>query len=325
MLDRLTCSPRTYRRVAAVALGALTLIVLTGAIVRLTGSGLGCPDWPKCFGKTLPPLKVPALIEYGNRVITGFVALATFAAGALAFRRRPFRRDIARLGVLLPLGVAAQIVLGGFTVREHLRPGFVMAHFGLSMLILVAAVALFWRAGHEPGERRPSSDRTAVWAVRALLPLGALTIFVGTAASGAGPHPGAGRTHEQIHRLYFKGGDTLTFVIHRHAVLATLLGLVAVGVFLLLRQRDAEPGLRRAVSAVILLMGAQGVVGGVQYALKLPSDLVWLHVMLAVVTWLSILWATAEAGSLEPRRAGARDRDGAPARRAEHAVSSPAR
>ncbi len=305
MLDRLTCSPGAYRRVAAVALGALTLIVLTGAIVRLSGSGLGCPDWPKCFGKTLPPLRVPALIEYGNRVITGFVALATFAAGALAFRRRPFRRDIAWIGVMLPLGVAAQIVLGGFTVREHLRPGFVMAHFSLSMLILIAAVALLWRAGHEPGERRASSDRTAVWAVRSLLPLGALTIVVGTAASGAGPHPGAGRTHEQIHRLYFKGGDTLTFVIHRHAALAAVLGLLAVGVFLLLRQREAEPGLRRAVSAVILLMAAQGVLGGVQYALKLPSDLVWLHVMLAVLTWLSILWSVAEAGRLEPAPIGA--------------------
>lgn len=324
MRDRLTCSPRTYRRVVAVALGALTLIVLTGAIVRLSGSGLGCPDWPKCFGKTLPPLKVPALIEYGNRVITGFVALATFAAGGLAFRRRPFRRDIARLGVLLPVGVAAQIVLGGFTVREHLRPGFVMAHFGLSMLILIAAVALLWRASHEPGERRASSDRTAVWAVRSLLPLGALTLFVGTAASGAGPHPG-GQPHEQIHRLYFKGGDTLTFVIHRHAALAALLGLLAVGVFLLLRQRDAEPGVRRAVSAVVLLMAAQGIVGGVQYALKLPADLVWIHVMLAVLTWLAILWACAEAGSLEPRRAAAPAEAMRAPRRAEDAVSSPAR
>jgi len=324
VLDRLTCSPRAYRRVVVVALGALMLIILTGEIVRLTGSGLGCPDWPKCFGKTLPPLKVPALIEYGNRVITGFVALVTFAAGALAFRRQPFRRDIARLGVMLPLGVAAQIVLGGLTVREHLRPGFVMAHFGLSMLILIAAVALLWRALHEPGERPASSDRAAVWAVRSLLPLGALTIFVGTAASGAGPHPG-GQPHEQIHRLYFKGGDTLTFVIHRHAALATVLGLLAVGVFLLLRQRDAEPGVRRAVSAVILLMAAQGVVGGVQYALKLPADLVWIHVMLAVVTWLAILWASAEAGSLEPRTAAAAAEARRGPRRADDAVGSTAR
>src|SRR5207244_1635495 len=98
--------------------------------------------------------------------------------------------DLAVVATLLPLGVASQAVLGGFTVREHLRPGFVMSHFGLSMLILIAAVALAWRAAHEPGDRARSPDRASVWAVRSLLPLGALAIFAGTAATAAGPHAG---------------------------------------------------------------------------------------------------------------------------------------
>src|SRR5206468_1549486 len=154
MRDRLpTISPRLYARVSLVALAALALIVLTGAGVRLTGSGLGCPDWPKCYGQAVAPLETHAIIEYGNRLLSGLVGLAAVAAGLLAFLRRPYRRDLAVLGVLLPVGVICQAVLGGFTVRNHLAPGFVMGHFGLSMLILIAAVALAWRANHEPGSR----------------------------------------------------------------------------------------------------------------------------------------------------------------------------
>ena len=160
MRARLTVNPDQYRRVALFALAALTLIVLTGAAVRLTGSGLGCPDWPKCYGKTLPPLNTHAVIEYSNRILSGLVGISTILAAVLAFTRRPFRRDLAVLGVVLPLGVVAQAVLGGFTVREHLAPGFVMGHYGLSMLVLVAAVALAWRASYEPGERPRSADRS---------------------------------------------------------------------------------------------------------------------------------------------------------------------
>src|SRR5437764_8811939 len=177
MRDRLAVTPTQYRRVAYITLAALTLIVLTGAAVRLTGSGLGCPDWPKCYGNALPPLSTHALIEFGNRALSGLVGIMTVIAAILAFTRRPYRRDLARLAVLLPLGVIAQAVLGGFTVREHLAPGFVMGHFALSMLVLIAAVALAWRSAHEPGSRPRSLDRGGVWSIRALAPLGALTIF----------------------------------------------------------------------------------------------------------------------------------------------------
>src|SRR5580658_5124080 len=153
---------------------------MTGAAVRLTDSGLGCANWPKCGGTPLPPLSSHALIEFGNRAVSGIVGVITVVTAVLAFTRRPFRRDLAWLAVLLPLGVVAQAVLGGFTVLEHLAPGFVMAHFSLSLIILVAAVALAWQATFEPGSRPLSNDRLGVWSVRALLPLGALTIFAGT-------------------------------------------------------------------------------------------------------------------------------------------------
>src|ERR1700704_5257391 len=191
MRDRLRITPQLYATVALVALGALSLIVLTGAGVRLTGSGLGCPDWPKCYGQTVPPLTTHAVIELGNRVLTAFFGFAVIAASILAWFRRPFRWHLALFGALLPLGVIGQAILGGEVVKHHLAPGLVMSHFILSMLLLDASFALAWCARYEPWQRRRSSDRLGVWAVRALIPLGQLTIIVGTTATASGPHAGA--------------------------------------------------------------------------------------------------------------------------------------
>ena len=151
MRARFPVTPAQFRRASYFALGSLTLIVLTGAAVRLTDSGLGCANWPKCGGTPLPPLSSHALIEFGNRAVSGIVGVITVVVAVLAFTRRPFRRDLFLLALLLPLGVVAQAVLGGYTVKEKLAPGFVMAHFGLSMLILVAAVALVWRCYYPAG------------------------------------------------------------------------------------------------------------------------------------------------------------------------------
>jgi cytochrome c oxidase assembly protein subunit 15 len=303
---RFTLTPLAYRRVTHAALASLVLIVFTGAAVRLTGSGLGCPDWPKCGESYVAPLETHAVIEFGNRIFSGIVALAAVAAGLLAWRRRPFRRDLAAIGALLPMGVLGQAVLGGLTVEYGLKPGFVMGHFALSMVVLVAAVALAWRSTYEPGARPRSRDRTAVWAVRGLLPLGAVTIFAGTAATAAGPHAGGAGTGDVVSRLYFKGTQTLDWTIHQHARLAMVLGVAAVAVWVLLRRRHADTQARGAVGALVLLLGLQGVVGTVQYKLlNLPSELVWIHVILASFAWVSLLWAVAAAGRLEPTAAPA--------------------
>ena len=304
MRHRLAVTPSQYRRVAYATLAALTLIVLTGAAVRLTSSGLGCPDWPRCYGKALPPLSTHALIEFGNRAVSGLVGLMTAVAAVLAFTRRPFRRDLAVLAVLLPLGVVAQAVLGGFTVREHLAPGFVMGHFGLSMMILIAAVALAWCSTYEPGSRPWSNDRVVVWSVRALAPLAALTIFAGTAATGAGPHSG-GAVGQHVHRLHFKGADTLQWLVQQHATIAALFGVAVIAVWLLRRRRGASPGELEPLTALGVLVAAQGLVGSVQYELKLPADMVWVHVTLATFAWLAVLWSVAEVGRLVARAAPA--------------------
>ncbi|MBV8430229.1 MAG: COX15/CtaA family protein [Solirubrobacterales bacterium] len=300
MRSRLSVSPSQFRLASYVALGALTLIVLTGAAVRLTDSGLGCSNWPKCGGTPLPPLSYHALVEFGNRAVSAVVGVITVAVFAVAFFRRPYRRDLMWLSLLLPLGVVAQAVLGGFTVLNHLAPGFVMAHLSLSLLILVAAVRLAWRSTFEPGARARSNDRAGVWSVRALLPLGALTIFAGTAATAAGPHSG-GFTGQVVHRLHFKGADTLNWVVHRHATIAAVFGIAVVAVWLLHRHRNSERTLE-SLTVLGILLAAQGLVGSVQYELHLPSDMVWVHVALATVTWLTVLWAVAAAGALVPRR-----------------------
>lgn len=301
MRERLRVTPRQYRTVAYVALASLTVIVMTGAAVRLTDSGLGCENWPKCGGTPLPPLSTHALIEFGNRAVSGIVGVICVIAAVLAFTRRPFRRDLAWLAVLLPLGVVAQAVLGGFTVLHHLAPGFVMAHFSLSLLILVVAFALAWRARYEPGERPRSTDRVAVWSVRALAPLGGLTIFAGTVATASGPHSG-GFTGQIVHRLHFKGAGTLMWAIHQHAAIAALFGVAVIGVWVLRRHRGAGADALEPLTVLGVLLAAQGLVGSVQYELHLPTDIVWVHVSLATVTWLVVLWAWATEGNLAPRR-----------------------
>src|SRR4051812_34298522 len=131
MHRRLRISPERYFLVSAIALVALTLIVFTGAAVRVTGSGLGCPHWPECYsnGRLVAELNSHAWIEFGNRMFTGIVAAVAVAAGVLAFFRRPFRRDLAVLGALVPLGVVGQAVMGGLTVLYGLAPGWVMGHY----------------------------------------------------------------------------------------------------------------------------------------------------------------------------------------------------
>ena len=297
-----TVTQRAFERIAWAALGVLTLIVFTGAAVRLTGSGLGCPDWPSCNGASLAPeMQIHGLIEFGNRLLTGVVAFPCLLAFAASFRRRPYRRDLMLIAGLLPLGVLAQAILGGMTVWYDLAPSWVMGHHMLSMLLIVAAVALVWRARHEPGSRPRATDRQATWAPRALVPFGFIVIFAGTVATAAGPHAGGEGTGDEVVRLDWYGADTLEWAIKGHARLAAALGFATLAVWFLLRRRGTDAGALRPLTAACLLLAAQGVVGTAQYLLELPAEIVWVHVVLASLTWISLLWAAAAAGRLAPR------------------------
>ncbi len=298
--SRLEISRERYAQVTLVALGALALIVLTGAGVRLTDSGLGCPDWPKCYGGTTPPLESHAIIEYGNRLITGLVGIAVIAASVLAWFRRPFRGHLALFGALLPIGVICQAILGALVVKYHLAPGLVMLHFILSMMLLDAAFALAWCSRYEPWERRRSRDRLGVWAVRALIPLGQLTILAGTIATASGPHAGA-HAGQLVHRFHFEGARTLEWVVQRHAVIAAVYGFAAIGVWFLLRRSGGDRRALKPLTVVIGLLALQGAIGGLQWYLELPTELVWVHIAVATTNWLAMLWTVASAGRLEPR------------------------
>jgi cytochrome c oxidase assembly protein subunit 15 len=300
--SRLAVDEEQFRRVAYLALAALTVIVFTGAAVRLTDSGLGCATWPRCDGAIYPPLQIHALIEFGNRMITGLVGVIVAIAAVLSLTRRPFRKDLAWLAWSLPLGVVGQAVLGGYTVREHLAPGFVMSHFLLSMVIIAFAFALAWASAHEPGSRPRSSDRTLVWCVRGLAVLCGLTLVAGTAATAAGPHSG-GHVGQHIVRLTIEGPNTLEWAVHQHATIAVVFGVATIGVWLLKRSRGGALDPLEPLTVLAILLAAQGLVGSVQYELKLPAEMVWVHVVLATLTWLVTLWAVAVEGRLVPRRA----------------------
>jgi cytochrome c oxidase assembly protein subunit 15 len=304
MRSRLAVSPSAYSRITAVTLGALALIVATGAAVRLTGSGLGCPDWPKCYGQVVAPLELHAVIEYGNRLLTGFVGIAVIAACVLAWFRRPFRWHLALFGAFLPLGVLGQAVLGALVVEHHLDPKLVIGHYILSMVLLDAAFALAWCARYAPAERRRSSDRLGVWSVRALVPIGQLTILLGTITTGSGPHPGD-FNGDLVTRFDFRGGETLRWMVERHGAMAALFGVATVAVWLILRRRGGDRRALRPVTWLAGLLAAQGALGIAQYALKLPAGLVWIHIVLAVLTWLAVLWSVGVAGRLEPRAGAA--------------------
>ncbi len=307
MRQRFTVTPRQYRWIAWSALGVLTLIIFTGAAVRMTGSGLGCPTWPKCTGASyVAPLESHQGIEFGNRLLTSVVGLPCLLAFLGGFFRKPYRRDFLLLGLGLGLSVVAQAILGGITVLTGLNPWTVMGHYMVSMAALAIAAVLVWRVERErAGVPQPAErSRRLVLAVRVLFAYGVVMIAAGTAASAAGPHGGGDGTGDVITRLDFKGEETLEFLITGHARLAAVYGVLAVAGFLAIRRSRRDLDLLRPLGAVCVLLGLQGIVGNLQYHWEpaLPAEIVWVHVALAALTFNALMWTLLAAG--RPARAG---------------------
>jgi cytochrome c oxidase assembly protein subunit 15 len=293
--ERFTLNETQYRRIADVALFTLTLIIFTGAAVRLTGSGLGCPNWPKCNGGFLPPLSSHQLIEYGNRMVTGVVGLPALAAAIGAYRLRPFRRELVRPALVLPLGVFAQALLGGATVLLDLEWQVVIAHYVLSCALLVAGALLVWRVHRGAGAATPVHPRATVLATRGLAVFGGLVLVAGSFATAAGPHAGGAGTGDYVDRLHGVALDTL-IQLHGHA--AAVMGGCAVLLWLYARSArgGANATLRKALTAACVLVAVQGILGLIQYHNALPAEIVWMHVSLAAVLWLSLIFAALAAG-----------------------------
>jgi heme a synthase len=284
MRDRLTISPAGYRRVTFVALVALGFIVVTGGAVRVTGSGLGCPDWPTCAqGRIVAPLEYHALVEFVNRMVTGTVSILVIVAVLAALRRRPYRRDLVWLAVGLVVGVIGQIVLGGLVVLFDLFPPLVMGHFVLSMILVADAVLLHHRAGWPDTARssrandlRPLGSWLVAWA--------AVVLFLGTVVTGSGPHAGSNEG-QFVERLPFVVRDVAR--LHGTAVWI-LLALALYSVWRAHRDRAPTEVLRRGV-VLLAVLCAQGAIGYIQYFTNVPAPLVAVHIAGATALWVSVL------------------------------------
>ena len=283
-MARRTVTPDAYRRVTLLATAALGFIMVTGGAVRLTGSGLGCPDWPNCDdGRLVAPLEFQPMVEFVNRCVTGLVSIAIVLAVLGSLRRRPRRKDLVWLSVGLVGGVVAQIILGRFTVKYDLDPRFVMSHFLLSIVMLANAVVLHWRAGQpDEGEMRLLVPAEIQWLGRLVAATTALVVFLGPVVTGAGPHGGddtAPRLEVSLHRAARLHGLTV-------AVLLTLV----VTTLVLLRRAGAPAAARRRGAVLLGVLLLQGSVGYIQYFTGVPVLLVGIHIAGAVLVWSAALW-----------------------------------
>ena len=281
--DSWSITPKLYRRLCYFALVGLSLIIITGGAVRLTQSGLGCPTWPNCKGNQLvAQYSFHPMIEFTNRVITIFLTVAVMVASAAAFFRKPFRRDLAWLSMGMVGGLVAQVILGGITVLEKLAPPFVMAHFILSLVVVLDALVLYYRSSNEGGMARPVVTREVIWLSRIMWGALAFVLFVGTAVTGSGPHSGS----PIAKRLPFALRDVAQ--LHADGVLF-LIGLTLASIFLLHQSRAPEPVMKRA-RTLLWIMAAQGVIGYTQYFSNLPALLVGFHIAGATAVWIAMIW-----------------------------------
>lgn len=285
-------SPTLYRQVTLAALVSLYIIVVTGALVRLSGSGLGCSDWPNCNDQQFVDVSsYHSRIEQLNRLFTGVVAVAVILAVAGALVRRPRRRDLTWLALSLVAGVVGQALVGAVVVWTHLHPVAVQQHFLLSMVILAAALTLHRRAAMPDDHRRVlcvSSETTRiVWVIAALT---SLAVVTGTVVTGTGPHSGQfdDPTNPDLTDIR-RFGFAIRTVAEVHSI--TVLITLTATVYLLwrLRRSPDRAVLENAISSFLFLGFLQGAIGYVQYFSGVPVALVTIHVALAGAVWLSMV------------------------------------
>lgn len=275
------------RRIFALNIVAQCAIVVTGALVRLTASGLGCPTWPDCSDGSLIPIARQAegfhkYIEFGNRMLTFALALIILAALIAAIRHRPRRKVLIGLAFLLFAGVAAQAVIGGITVLTGLNPLSVAAHFLVSAGLIAVSVALYERGNESfDGPKTIIVRKELLIVARVLVALGFVIVVLGTVVTGSGPHSGDSNV---VNRLPLD--PRVVSWIHADVVLL-FVGLV-FALALGLRLTQASAVAQRRVWVLIAIVLLQGFVGYTQYFTGLPELLVAVHVAGACAVW----WAT---------------------------------
>jgi cytochrome c oxidase assembly protein subunit 15 len=294
-------TPSLVSRVALVNLVANGAIVVTGGAVRLTGSGLGCPTWPRCTDEsftTTPELAGHGVIEFGNRLLTFVLAAAAVALVVVVFRST--RRDLRLLAVLAFLGIPAQALLGGVTVLTGLNPWTVAAHFLLSS-VLVAVSTVLWLRSREPGVGQPVVRRPLALLAAGVAAVTAAVLVLGTVVTGSGPHSG------DLDASGSPSGGRMGFdpatVSQLHADVVFLLVGLTVAMLVALYATDAPGRVTRAARDLLVVQLLQGVVGFAQYFTGLPVVLVLLHMLGAVLITVAtarLVWSVRGPASEQP-------------------------
>jgi heme a synthase len=288
-------SPVTFRRLAVFAAVAMALLVVSGAAVRLSDSGLGCDTWPRCTATSIvAPASFHGLVEFGNRVLSSIIGVYVGAVAVAALLRRPHRRDLTRLAWSLVGGFFAQALVGGLSVLYDLAPPWVMAHFLLSMLMLWAALVMVHRAHPVWTPQPPAARRELVVLTRLLVVTAGVVLILGTVTTGTGPHAGGGAKH--VTRL----GFPLERVTQLHADSALLLTGLVVATLFAVRLTDTSDVVRRRAAWLAAAVGLQVVIGYTQYFLNLPPGVVELHVAGATLLWSATLWLQLGFTAPEP-------------------------
>ena len=306
MFDKFRLTPAKYQRITYLSVLLLSLIIVTGAAVRLTGSGLGCSDWPTCEDDQLVAEidDVHAMVEFVNRVITGVVSLAVIFAVLGSLFREPRRKDLTWWSLGLVVGVIVQILVGALVVREHLPPSLVIAHFLISMVLVWNAVELHHRAKFSVG-LPPQPTWTPLRSLSSLLVLLASGVLVtGTLVTGSGPHSGAETTQTKEALENFQEGaldlNSESFEVKRlpfdvpdvariHAItMIVFLIVMTYTVFRISRIAKTKYVFSQAQNLLTVAV-LQGAIGYTQYFTDVPALLVGFHIAGAVAVWIMTL------------------------------------
>ena len=311
---RLLASPQTVTRLSLASFIGLALIVVSGAAVRLTGSGLGCPDWPTCYRNRLTvSTSLHPLIEFSNRMVTVFLVVVIAALVIAAHRRTVRRRDLIWLSWGLVGGVVGDAVLGGIVVYTKLNPYLVMVHMWFSLALLSLGVVLYHRSRYDYAPQARAeivspATRKVAWLLDGIF---VLIVIAGTATTGAGPHAGGSEGQVLAKRIPVALRD----IVMVHSSLGVIFLGVVAGMFLVLEGTGAPSRLRGAAKRLLIVGFAQGIIGFVQYATHLPPLLVELHVLGATSLTIGVttFQLTQVARDKDPDYAAQRALAGSPA------------
>lgn len=288
-------APATYRKLVYVSLFFVTAIIITGASVRLSGSGLGCPTWPKCTSDQMIDISDPhRATEQINRLFTGAVGFAVIGAFAGAFRRRPYRRDLAWFGAFLIGGVLLQGIIGGIVVLLELQWQSVSLHFLASFVLLYGNLELLRRADEPGGPRRLAVAPRVRTLTEVVFGLTLAVLLFGTFVTAAGPHGG----DADVERL----GWHVDNAARLHSITVWVLVAALIALVVVARKDGAARTMSRAEAALAVGL-LQGAIGYIQWFNRVPPVLVGIHVFGAAATFIAITWlrfgsyeATGDAG-----------------------------